>query len=315
MRRRIAFDLSRAPAHRPRRWRMTAGARAAVAALAVACGDESADDTVTLGLDTAQADTDFGAPAADRVTNSYVAALDEEQAIGVVLLDTEDPDDAAKPVVMYVYDRDDVAILAGEIDAKGTATLDPAKGNGLDVDVEVHLGSTRHAAEPVSAPMSAPTGSCSPKAANGAAFALRRSLTAPAATLHGSRPDDGSHPQAERPTVTDASAKARMRTVPNIAATAVAARLPDLCVGRHRPTSSRSRSPRPKAVHLGRCGEGPMAQALAGGLVGWKLSGREAARSGSVAPAPPGISRDSSRSRRHAVDRPRAPRSPTVRGR
>jgi hypothetical protein len=112
--------------------------------------------------------------------------------------------------------------------------------------------------------MSAPTGSCSPKAANGAAFALRRSLTAPAATLHGSRPDDGSHPQAERPTVTDASAKARMRTVPNIAATAVAARLPDLCVGRHRPTSSRSRSPRPKAVHLGPCGEGPMASGSSG---------------------------------------------------
>jgi hypothetical protein len=41
--------------------------------------------------------------------------------------------------VVYVYDRDDVAILAGEIDAKGTATLDPVKGNGLDVDVEVHL--------------------------------------------------------------------------------------------------------------------------------------------------------------------------------
>jgi hypothetical protein len=64
---------------------MTAGALDAVAALAVACGDESADDTLTLDLDTAQADTDFGAPAADRVTNSYVAALDEKQAIGVVL--------------------------------------------------------------------------------------------------------------------------------------------------------------------------------------------------------------------------------------
>ena len=112
--------------------------------LAGCIGANTPQDTPTpeLNLETLEADTEYGSLQAARAENSYVSLIDEGQAIGIAFLDevgagaNHDLDDG---IVVHLYDRKDYAIMIGEIDTEGAATLASEEGNDFDATVELTM--------------------------------------------------------------------------------------------------------------------------------------------------------------------------------
>ncbi|WP_247002306.1 twin-arginine translocation signal domain-containing protein [Halosolutus gelatinilyticus] len=95
-----------------------------------------------LDLETLEADTEFGTLQAARAETSYVGPVDNGQAIGIAFLDevgagnNQDRDDE---IVVHLYDREDLAIMLGEVDAAGAATLESEEISDFDATVELAM--------------------------------------------------------------------------------------------------------------------------------------------------------------------------------
>jgi hypothetical protein len=75
-------------------------------------------DVATLDVETLEAETESGTVQAQRAKRSFVAALGEGRAIGIASL-AEEGDVEFGDVVVYVYDGDRAAAMAGELDPSG----------------------------------------------------------------------------------------------------------------------------------------------------------------------------------------------------
>jgi hypothetical protein len=74
----------------------------------------------------------------------YVGPLNEGQAIGIAFLDDvggEVRQDAGQSVVVYLYQRQNLAVLIGELDADGTATLTSGDLSDFDATVDLRMES------------------------------------------------------------------------------------------------------------------------------------------------------------------------------
>lgn len=76
-----------------------------------------------LDLETLESDTEFGTLQAQRAENSYVGLIDDGRAIGIAFLDEVGAGEDDE-VVVHLYDGQSLAIMLGEVDAAGTATLE-----------------------------------------------------------------------------------------------------------------------------------------------------------------------------------------------
>ncbi|MFC7156395.1 twin-arginine translocation signal domain-containing protein [Halomarina halobia] len=93
-----------------------------------------------LDLDTLEADTEFGTLRAERAENSYVGLIDDGRAIGIAFLDdvgVGDDRDVDGEIVVHLYDREELAVLIGAVDAEGTATLESGDLSDFDATVEL----------------------------------------------------------------------------------------------------------------------------------------------------------------------------------
>ena len=99
------------------------------------------DDAITLNLETLEAETEFGTLEAERVDASYVNAIGDEQSIGIVLLDREGGSEpgAEQEVLVSLYDRNDLAVLRGELDSTGEATLESVDASDFDATVALAI--------------------------------------------------------------------------------------------------------------------------------------------------------------------------------
>ncbi len=119
--------------------------------LMAACSDTVADDTeapapedevdtTTLNLETLEAQTEFGTLQAQRADNSYVGPINEGRAIGIAFLDevgVGENHDLQQQIVVYLYDRDCFALLTGEVDSEGAATLESDELSDFEATVEL----------------------------------------------------------------------------------------------------------------------------------------------------------------------------------
>lgn len=107
--------------------------------LAGCAGAGASQDAPELDLETLEADTELGTLQAERAENSYVGPIDEGQAIGIAFLDEvgagENPD-LDDEIVVHLYDREDLAIMIGEVNAEDAATLESEERSDFDATVE-----------------------------------------------------------------------------------------------------------------------------------------------------------------------------------
>jgi hypothetical protein len=97
---------------------------------------------MTLNLSTRTAETDLGTLQAERVEHSYVGPLNDGQAIGIAFLDDVGGgvrQDAGQSVVVYLYQRQNLAVLIGDLDADGTATLTSGDLSDFDATVDLRM--------------------------------------------------------------------------------------------------------------------------------------------------------------------------------
>lgn len=95
-----------------------------------------------LDLDTLRADTPEGTLRAERADNSYVGSIGDGRAIGVAFLDdvtAGEEQSHQHQIVVYLYDREDLAVMTGELDTDGTATLESGDLSDFDAAVEVMM--------------------------------------------------------------------------------------------------------------------------------------------------------------------------------
>lgn len=92
-----------------------------------------------LNLETLEAETEHGTLEAERIDASYVASLDEGQAIGIALPGEDgDPDpNGEQDIVISLYERGDLAVLIGTVDAEGEATLESGDRSDFDATAEL----------------------------------------------------------------------------------------------------------------------------------------------------------------------------------
>lgn len=104
----------------------------------------SAGKDMVLDLETGEAETQVGTVEAQRANHSYVAAIGEGKAIGIAPLAGVgvEPDDDEQ-IVVYVYDRDELAVMTGALDADASATF--TSGERSDFDATVELTMTEYA--------------------------------------------------------------------------------------------------------------------------------------------------------------------------
>lgn len=94
----------------------------------------------TLNLQTLEAETEFGTFEAKWVDSSYVGSMGEGRAIGIAFLDhvtTENRD--PEQIVVYIYDRGDLAVLIGEVDSDGVGTLEHEDLSDFEATVELEM--------------------------------------------------------------------------------------------------------------------------------------------------------------------------------
>jgi hypothetical protein len=110
----------------------------AACVLPPAAPEEAAPDRV-LDLETLEAETEFGTVQAQRADNSYVGLIEEGRAIGIAFLDEVGAADSLElqdGVVVYLYNRQELAMMIGETDAEGAATLASTDLSDFDAAVE-----------------------------------------------------------------------------------------------------------------------------------------------------------------------------------
>lgn len=107
-------------------------------------GADSSDPTTAadaavpeLDLETLEADAANGTFQANRAEASYVAALGDGRAIGVVFFEALGVDDVSEDLlVVQLYDRDRLAILIGEVDDEGAATLESEEHSDFEATAD-----------------------------------------------------------------------------------------------------------------------------------------------------------------------------------
>jgi hypothetical protein len=110
--------------------------------IVAACGGETMpldeDEAGTmLDLETLTAETEAGTMQAQRVDNSYAGQIEEGRVIGVAFLDEVGAGEGQDGIVVHLYDGQDLAIMTGELDADGTATLASEALSDFDASVEL----------------------------------------------------------------------------------------------------------------------------------------------------------------------------------
>jgi hypothetical protein len=96
--------------------------------------------TPMLDLDTLTAESEFGTLHAQQADSSYVGLIEEGRAIGIAFSDEVTADEAGSlqdEIVVYLYDRQDMAIMTGSTDAEGTARLASAELSDFEATVEL----------------------------------------------------------------------------------------------------------------------------------------------------------------------------------
>jgi hypothetical protein len=115
--------------------------------LVTACGAESTppdeeEAGAMLDLETLTAETEAGTMQAQRADNSYAGQIEEGRVIGVAFLDevgAGEGQDIQDGIVVHLYDGQELAIMTGELDADGTATLASAELSDFDARVDLVL--------------------------------------------------------------------------------------------------------------------------------------------------------------------------------
>lgn len=118
------------------------GAEDAADAEAPQESDARMDSATELDLDTLQADTPEGTLQAKRADNSYVCPIGEGRALGVAFLDevtAGEGRDHRHEIVVYLYDREELAVMTGEVDAGGAATLESDDLSDFEATVELTM--------------------------------------------------------------------------------------------------------------------------------------------------------------------------------
>jgi hypothetical protein len=104
---------------------------------------EAAEAAMVLDLETLEAETEFGTVQAQRADNSYVGLIEEGRAIGIAFLDevgAAESQELQDGVVVYLYNRQELAMMIGETDAEGAATLASTEISDFDATVEFVMG-------------------------------------------------------------------------------------------------------------------------------------------------------------------------------
>jgi hypothetical protein len=111
-----------------------------VGALA-ACGSD--EEAVVLDLETLQAQTQAGEVRAQRAEVSFVGSFGEGQAIGVAFSRDLGVVGAspADEIVVYLYDRQELAMMRGQLGAEGAAVLSSHETSDFDATVELTVDS------------------------------------------------------------------------------------------------------------------------------------------------------------------------------
>jgi hypothetical protein len=93
-----------------------------------------------LDLETLTAETTSGTVRAQRADNSYAGLIEEGRAIGVAFLDEVGAgagQDLQDEIVVLLYDRQELALMTGALDADGAATLESEELSDFDASVEL----------------------------------------------------------------------------------------------------------------------------------------------------------------------------------
>jgi hypothetical protein len=113
--------------------------------IVAACGAEttSPDEDeagAMLDLETLTAETEAGTLQAQRSDNSYAGQIEEGRVIGVAFLDeigAGEGQELQDEIVVHLYESQELAIMTGELDADGTATLASEALSDFDASVEL----------------------------------------------------------------------------------------------------------------------------------------------------------------------------------
>jgi hypothetical protein len=97
---------------------------------------------MTLDLETLTAETESGTLRARRADNSYAGLIEEGRAIGVAFLDevgAETGQALEDGIVVHLYDRQELAVMTGELNADGAATLESAELSDFEASVALTM--------------------------------------------------------------------------------------------------------------------------------------------------------------------------------
>lgn len=100
----------------------------------------TSESDMRLDLETLTAETELGTLHAQRADNSYVGLIEEGRAIGIAFLDEVTAANGhalQDEIVIYLYDRQDLAIMIGATDAEGAATLVSVELSDFEAVVEL----------------------------------------------------------------------------------------------------------------------------------------------------------------------------------
>jgi hypothetical protein len=126
---------------------LTVCALLAVLVLVSACGQTSTSPKdekpqAALNLETLEAETEFGTLRAQRAQNSFVGLFGEGRAIGIAFLEevgARDTQELQREIVVYLYERQCLALMIGSVDAEGYARLESDEFSDFEATVELTM--------------------------------------------------------------------------------------------------------------------------------------------------------------------------------
>lgn len=96
-----------------------------------------------LDLETMEAETESGILRAQRADTSYVGLIEEGRAVGVAFLDevgAGDGQERQDQIVVHLYDgQEELAVMIGELDADGAATLTSGELSDFEATVQLMM--------------------------------------------------------------------------------------------------------------------------------------------------------------------------------
>lgn len=95
-----------------------------------------------LDLETLEAETESGTLRAQRADNSYTGLIEEGRVIGVAFLDevgAGEGQNLQEGIVVHLYDGQELAVMTGETDAEGAATLESGELSDFDATVALTM--------------------------------------------------------------------------------------------------------------------------------------------------------------------------------